>query len=529
MDLARKLDSFIGAVSPSWARARATERWRTSVIEHGLGLLGGSGDVAQRRYAGASMGDRNSTWMASGSSANTEIAGSIQILRNRSRQLVRDEGWPSVAVRRIVSNAIGDGMRATIEHPDPAVKKRAQELWDAWADRADVDADNRLNLYGLQALALRSVVEGGDCLVRARMRRPEDGLDIPLQLQLLEGDYLDTTRDTFGVGGRVVKQGIEFDAIGRRAAYWLFRDHPGEYGWRATYESVSVPASMIAHAYRIERPGQVSGVPWGAPTFLAQRMLGNWRDATLYRLQAAACLVAIVTGGDPLDNPQPITAGNATGHKPEVLNPGAILYPDGAQSVTFSSPPGVQGTESFSHQVLLEVAAAYGVPYEVMTGDLSRVNYSSIRAGLLEFRREIRIWRRDVLQTTVLDRVFRWFLTAAQLAGKLPQADAFRVSWTPSRAEFIDAEKEIRGIVAEVRAGLSTWSEKVRENGWNPGDLVEEFIEDMEAQDEAGVSFDCDPRRPLQQAGSAPAPAPSKTGKADGEEADDAAEDDDEE
>jgi hypothetical protein len=29
------------------------------------------------------------------------------------------------------------------------------------------------------------------------------------------------------------------------------------------------------------------------------------------------------------------------------------------------------------------------VPYELLTGDLSQVNYSSIRAGLVEFRRQI--------------------------------------------------------------------------------------------------------------------------------------------
>jgi lambda family phage portal protein len=525
MGLAEKLDGLIGAVSPSWQRERVAERWRTRVIEHGMGILGGGAPLSERRYAGASVGDRNSTWTAGATSANTEIASSIGILRNRSRQLVRDEGWPNVAVRRIVSNAIGDGMRCTIKHPNETVRKRAQALWDAWATSTDCDADGRLDLYGLQALALRSVIEGGDCIARARSRRPGDGLRVPLQIQLLEGDYLDSSRDTISArAGRLVKQGIEFDALGRRTWYYLFRDHPGEFGWRSSLTSVAVPASQVAHAYRIERTGQVSGVPWGAPTFLAQRLLGNWKDATLYRLQAAACLVAIITGGDPLDSPSPIAPGNSTGHRPEVMNPGAILYPSDAQNVAFSSPPGVQGTDGFSYQVLLEVAAAYGVPYQVMTGDLTKVNYSSIRAGFLEFGRELRVWRRDVLQSPLLNPIFKWFLEAADLAGELRDDGLFSVAWTPSRREFIDAQKEIAGIVAQIRAGLTTWQEAAAELGWSPEELLAEYKAGLEMWDAAGISPDCDPRRSI--SGGTPLPDPDEEEGA--EEADEAGEGGDE-
>lgn len=500
MGFSERLDAAIGLVSPGWHRARLAERWRTRVIEHGMGLLGGPPQLAQRRYAGASMIDRNSTWSAGGTSANTEIAGSISLLRNRSRQLVRDEGWPNVAVRRLVSNAIGDGLRCTVEHPDENKRRALQALWDRWAGSTDCDADGRLDFYGLQALALRSVIEGGDSLARVRWRTAKDRRRLPLQIQLLEGDHLDTSRDTLGVvGGRVIRQGIEFDATGARVGYHLLQEHPGEFGWRSSLNSVFVAAEDVAHAYRVERSGQVSGVPWGAPTFLSQRTLAGWKEATMVRLHAAACIVAIATG-DPLDDPSPSTPGNATLNRPEVFNPGQILYPEGAQSISFSNPPGAQGTETFSHQILLEVAAAYGVPYEVMTGDLSRVNYSSGRMGWLEFGRELRIWRRDVIAQPLCEPVFRWFLRAAELAGLIRDDGEFRANWTPSRREFVDAAKEIGGMVAEVRAGFSTWSEKARESGWSPEELLEEFKRDLVLMDKAGISFDTDPRRALQQA-----------------------------
>lgn len=479
-----------------------------------MGLLGGH-RLEHRRYAGAAVSDRTSTWSAPMTSANTEIASSINMLRARSRQLVRDDGWPSTAVRRIVSNAIGDGLRCTIEHPDEKKRAKAQALFNRLAESTDIDADGRLDFYGMQGLSLREVVEGGDSLARRRWRRPEDGGVLPFQVQMLEPEHLDETKDTFAytAGGKRIKRGIEFDGRGKRTGYWLRRDHPGEFGTALGMESVFVPAASVAHAYRLERIGQVSGVPWGAPVLHALRMLGSWKDATLYRLQASACLVAIVTGTDPVDDPVPTSSGNATKQRPEVLNPGSIIYEPTGGNVTFSNPPGVQGVDNFARFNMLEVAAAYGVPYEVLTGDLSNVNYSSGRMGWIEFGRELVIWRRDVVVRHFCDPVFRWFLEAAEVAGELVDDGMYRASWTPSRREFVDAEKEIRGIVAKIRAGLSTWAEEARALGWSPEELIAEYAKWQTKLDLAGLSFESDPRRAVNAAATAPAKEDEKPAK----------------
>jgi lambda family phage portal protein len=492
--LATKLDRLVSSISPSWGRSRAADRLRQTLIERGADMLGG-GELATRRYAGASVGDRTSTWVATGSSSNTEISQSLELLRARSRQLVRDDGWAAAAVRRIVSNAIGDGLRCTVEHPDEAVRREAQELWDRWAESTECDADGRLDFAGLQGLALRGAIEGGDTLARRRWRLEGAPHDLPFQVQLLEGDYLDTTRDSIArtPEGTTIFLGIERDTRGRRVAYHLFKEHPGEYGWLNTLQSVRVEAQHVAHVYRLERAGQLRGVPWGAPVVLLARMFGSWKDASLYRAQAAACLVAIVNEMEP---DQAESSGNPTGFKPESLTPGSIIYTQGAQSVSLSSPPGVQGMDSFSKLLLLEYASAYGLTYEALTGDLSRTNYSSGRMGWLEMARELRVWRRDVLIRTFCDRVFRWFVEAAVLAGKLRDDGRFRASWTPPRREFVDAAKEIQGIVAEIRAGLTTWSEAARELGWSVEELIAEYQRDLAMRDAAGLPmFDSDPRR----------------------------------
>lgn len=492
-------------VAPGLARRRAEDRWRTTILEQTTRMMEVTGASA-RAYAGASMTDQTSLWAPAATSANSEASMSIEWLRRRSRQLVRDEPLIGAAPRRLVSNAIGDGERISIEHPDRRQKEQAQALWNAHCESTAIDADGVHDFYGLQALVLRGAIEGGDCLSRRRWRKLGDGLDVPFQLQLLEGEHLDVTRDLST--SEPTKRGVVFDGIGRRRGYWLFREHPGEFAYYRTPESSFVPAADVAHVFRCERPGMVAGVPWGAPTLLLARQLGDWRFATMLRLQAANSLVAFVTEIDPDNSPAPLSPGNATGNEPTTLNAGAVEYLRAGQDVKFSNPPGVNGVDSFVTFARQEIAVAYGMTYEALTGDLSRVNFTSARMGWLEFQRELKIWRRDVLRRPFNDRVFQWFLEAADTAGLLRNDGKFRATWTPSRREFIDASAEIAGIVAKVRAGLSTWSEEAREMGWDPLELAETYEADLRLLDAHGLIFECDAR--VARAGSA---APQQTSK----------------
>ena len=93
-------------------------------------------------------------------------------MRSRSRDMVRRNAWASNAIESFVGNCVGTGIKPQSRHLDAAVKRRIQELWLRWTDNAD--AAGLTDFYGLQALVCRSTVEGGECLVRIRERRPEE-------------------------------------------------------------------------------------------------------------------------------------------------------------------------------------------------------------------------------------------------------------------------------------------------------------------------------------------------------------------
>ena len=210
------LDRAIGAVAPGAGLRRARQRQAMAILV--------------RAYEGAKLGRRTEGWIAAGTGANAEIAPAIARLRDRSRDLVRNNPYAAKAVTALVSNMVGTGLQPRARAATPELAAEADRLWAAFA--AAADADGLTDFAGLQALIARSLVESGEVLVRLRERRVEDGLPAPLQLQVLEADHLDSSRTEELRDGGFVLQGIEFDALGRRRAYWLYPTHPGEAAGR---------------------------------------------------------------------------------------------------------------------------------------------------------------------------------------------------------------------------------------------------------------------------------------------------------
>jgi len=215
----------IATVSPRWHLRRLRARM--------------AAELTARHYEAASPGRRTQGWRRGIQDANTAAMSALEPLRAVARDLVRNNPYAEAALATIVDHTVGWGIKPSTE----------PETWRRWAESTACDADGRHDFYGLQKLVLRTVAESGECLVRGRLRRPEDNLPIPLQLQILEPDYLDTFKDVPQLpnGGRIV-QGVEFDILGRRVAYWLFRDHPGS-GALGSFSSQRVSAEFIQQVF----------------------------------------------------------------------------------------------------------------------------------------------------------------------------------------------------------------------------------------------------------------------------------------
>lgn len=455
-------------------------------------------NLAARSYDGAATGRRTDGWRTAGTSADTEIAGGGPILRNRMRDLVRNNPHAAKAVSVWAANIVGDGFTPYAATGDEKLDARIDQLWETWAK--ECDADGRGDFHALTTLAVREMVESGEFLIRRRRRRAADGLTIPLQLQGMEADHLDESRIEYDrVGGGRTVRGIEYDRKGQRSAYWIFPDHPGDIGVALSVNrgSIRIPADQIIHLFKRDRVQQ-RGVPWGSPVIRSLRDLDDWTNAELVRKKTEACLVAMVMGADEGEQGIAPSVTDSNGRVIERFEPGLIAYARGAKQIEFNQPAASSGVSEWLTAQLHIIAAGWGVPYELLTGDLSDVNFTSHRAGLNEFRRQVSAIQWQVVIPVFCQTVWDWFIEAAWAAGLIPVATA-ACEWQPAGFESVNPQQDAAADLAEMRMGTLPLPRAIAKRGYNPKAVMRQYAETFALLDKLGIVLDSDPRKVTQQ------------------------------
>ena len=464
-------DRMIATVAPGAALERVRARRALDVLAH---------------YDAASTGRRSKSWRPEGTDADA-AAGRRERLAYVSRDMIRNTPFASRAQQVIANNVVGDGIIPKVKGPTKGLERQALSLIEQHFDTTAIDADGRANLYGLQRLAMNTIVESGEVLIRRRIRTPGEGLPLPFQIQILEADYLDTRWDGIAANGNLIKEGIEYDLIGRRIAYYLFDEHPGSATFRnfaPRSGSRRISASEILHVYRQDRPGQMRGVSWFAPIALNLQDLGDHQDAQLMRQKIAACFAAFRVTPDAI----PDESQSAISRK---LQPGAIVDLGPGEDIRFGSPPKVDGFDEFTKVVLRSVAAGMGITYEALSSDLSNVNFSSGRMGRMEMDRNVSSWQWLMMVPQFLQPFSGWFKDAWAALGDDRVLSA-RIEWVPPHRILVDPNREITALRDKVRAGFASRQGVIRELGFDPERLLEEIKEDHKAAADAGLKFDSD-------------------------------------
>lgn len=457
----------------------------------------------KRKYEGADSGRRTEGWITHGSSANAEAQAGLPKLRNRSRDLVRNNPYAKNGMRTITNNVVGKGIVTQFKiDTDKKVspkEKKINDTFSAWAKTKACDYEGKKTLTAMQRLIMRSVAESGEVLVRyrregVREKRYKGKIHkLPaFSLQVLESDFLKS--DTLPVvlkNGNTLKQGIEINPEGKIVNYHLYQDHPGEVGlFNATsLKTVIVPAEEILHIYDEERAGQLRGIPWLSAVMIRLRDFDLFEDATLKRQQCAAMFTAFVQDAEGYDDFEEEKEEMELGEK---MEPGLIeLLPPG-KTVTLSRPPGAEGYTPYVTTVLHSIAAGIGTTYAALTGDLREVNFSSGRMGWLEMQRNIDAWRKELIIDQFMTPITETFIDEAELIG-VPSSEAMAVFTAPKR-EMIDPTKEVAALKTAVRCGFKTLSSAIKETGEDPDTHFEELARDMKTIDSLKLTLDSDVR-----------------------------------
>lgn len=465
-------------------------------VLRGLSYWTGTASPASPDYDAVGQNRRTTNWNPTTGGPNTVSQFSNTDLVKRSRDAIRRNGWASAAVETHVSNIVGTGI-VPRPHGAEDFSQRVLELWSTWCKEAD--ADNALDFYGLQSLVARSRFEAGDVFVRYRNRRLEDGLLVPVQLQIMESEQCDINYTELVSRNRQVVSGIEFDAIGRRTAYYFWSHHPGEFQ-NPNLSRIAVPASEVSHIYRPLRPGQVRGVPDLAVALLTLYDLDEVRDARIMREKIQNMLVGFLR--KPAADMNPLGAGAPGTSSDSVplasLEPATIQELLPGEDITMSSPPS-QGAmaDDFFRIHLQGVASSLGITYEQLTGDLSNVNFSAIRAGLIEVRRRFEVMQSQIMVHQFCRPVYSRFIEAAMISGALPVPIDFTArknyylsaEWHADAFEFVQPVDDIEAIVKKIRAGLMSRDQAAAMLGYDVETIDLQIQRDQERAEDLGIAF----------------------------------------
>ena len=438
----------------------------------------GTGKITAK-YDAAGTGRRMAGWNPPTQGPNRSLEG-LQRIRNRARDASSNDWSGESGIQKWTTSLIGIGITPRFKRIAAARKLAIVDLWNDFV--ALSDADCVLNLYGQQTLVVRSWLDAGEVFARRRSRFIDENLPVPMQVQVIEAEFvplLDADTWPQMPANNKMRSGIELDKRGRRVAYWVHKEHPGDGSTFTENDLVRVPASDMIHVFEPKRPGQLRGVSMLAPILNRLKNIENYDDNTLTRQQLANLVVGFITRGlpepgasmdediDPLTNMPIETVG---GSGPLIgMQPGLLQELEDGQKVEWSNPPEAGTTYSdYMRTQHMGTAAAAGIPYEIFSGDIVNVSDRTLRVIINEFRRfnEQRQWQ--IIIPMFCQRVVEWFAEAAVLAGKAEPSeydDIRRVEHAPHGWAHIHPVQDPTGKKIEVEAGFRSRSSVVGERG----------------------------------------------------------------
>jgi lambda family phage portal protein len=469
-------------------------------------LQSGATKPRRRMYQGAKFSRLTADWVTGNTSADSEVYGSAQKLRDRARQLCRDNDYARQALRAIEGNVIGQGIPFQSQvrmlrgsELDQPINDAIESLWHQWSYAEYCHTGGKLCFSDIERLLIRSIAESGEVFVRL-VKQSFSGSPIPLALEIIEADQLDDGLNGRSLQGNEIRMGVEVDRWGRPIAYHFLAYHPGDYQFSnqqiSSQRHNRVLAADVIHLYRMDRPGQTRGATWFASAIQRLHHLQGYEEAEVIRARAASSLMGFVTspegelqGDDVMD-----------GDRVSQFEPGVFKYLQPGETVTVPQLDAPDGQfEPFLRAMLRAMAAGIGCSYETVSRDFSQTNYSSSRLSLLEDRDHWRILQ-DWMIKNFHQRIFDIWMDMAVLSGALSlqgyeQApNRFKMArWMPRGWAWVDPVKEVSAYKDAVRCGFKTLGQIVAEQGGDLDELLLQRQAELQKLAEMGIVVDTDP------------------------------------
>lgn len=466
-------------------------------------------------------GNHTANWNPYLTSPDVELNPWRDVIVSRVRDLVRNDGWASGVVTRILDNAIG-GVFRPISKPDYRTLKAKTDLnfdaqwasewgrvvdshWRSWANDEGryCDAGRRLNFSQMMWASLRHLLIDGDCIaimnwIPERIER-EQAL-YATSIQLVDPDRLSNPQQMFDTAE--CRGGVKLDSYGAPIGYYFRKAHISDYyklsetvEWEYILKETEWGRPNVVHYFETQRADEHRGGA-GILTPIVQRlkMLTKYdkteMDAAILNSIFAAYLespfdpASAMEGLEAVDGLQSYTRDRYDYYQGKNgLKVGDVqvsaLFPGEKINMVNPTHPNSNFRE-FESATLRNIAAGTGVSAQQISNDWSDVNYSSARAAMLEAWKTLERRRDNFakgfaspiraawLEECCIEEDLPWpsgvnddFLIDAISYLRTPLA---KCMWLGPGRGWIDPVSERQGSLLGMTAGLSTLENEVAEN-----------------------------------------------------------------
>jgi lambda family phage portal protein len=527
---------------PSSPRTRVAQ---TPRAPRNRALSGGNKNWFGPAYDAADIyGQHMSEWQPYLWSPDSELNMYRDRIVSRVRDLVRNDGWASGAVTRILDNAVGAALRP-IPKPnhlwlakatgnssfDATWAKEfgavASAYWNTWAGE-DLgkysDAARNQEFADQMRTAFRHKLVDGDALAYIDWKPERVGRGrarYATCVQLIDPDRLSNPQLVYDQ--HWMRGGVQIDEAGAAIGYWIRRAHAGD--WFSAVESVHwdyVPRETpwgrpwVVHDYDCDRASQHRG---GAgiftPVLQRLKMLVKYDSVELDSAIVNAMFGAYIES--PFD-PQLVAEAFDTGEKPVlryqqerqdfhrdgpdiVLSDTRlpILFPGEAVRAIQSAHP-TANFQAFQSAVLRNSATAVGLSAQQITNDWSDVNYSSARGALLEAWKTLGRRRHDFsigfcapIRATWMEESFAVdgdaYPWPSGVARDFPayRAALARARWIGPALGWLDPVAEVQASIMRMDGALGTLENECAEQGMEFEEVLDQRAYELKLFDKLKI------------------------------------------
>lgn len=328
--------------------------------------------------AAVTFGSINQEWRPGLLSGDREIGKGYQVATERARDLDRNNPLVKEALKVGFAFTVGTALDPQFNILTPDKKRDAETVelienafW-RWAEDCTVDGKD---WQDVKELVYRHLKIDGEVFV---IEASDD--QHPFKLQLIEATQLASVEGNLKNGNFAVR-GIEFNKLGRPVAYHFYKAQPGSF--TLTGDTVAISAKYVHHIYKPGRITETRGISHYISAIMSLYDQNELSDQILELHRIAAAFGIIVESEDTevgLGFGEQVTT--SSDKKVTRFGPVRVNHLRPGEKTSAVKPELPTGAFSeFDKSYLRKCAKGFSQSYETFSGDFSRANFSTLKAG----------------------------------------------------------------------------------------------------------------------------------------------------